>query len=149
MKSITHTKAFEITQPVDKMFPLFTPEGEKLWVPGWDYKNLMGTTELCENYVFISKLNTHGKNNAIWVVKKYDPDTHYVQYYKIEPEDKIGVVTVECTEVEDEKTKVEVTYKYVSLSTDGERFISEFSSREYEDYINNWKKLLTEYFQSR
>ena len=149
MKSITHTKAFEIAQPVEEMFPLFTPEGEKLWVPDWDYKNLMGTTELSENYVFLTGTHDHGTANSIWIVKKYDPKTHFVQYYKMEPKDKIGVVTVECTELEDEKTKVQVTYKYVALSTAGEKFISEFNNTAYENFIGEWQKLLTIYFQSR
>lgn len=149
MKSVTHTKAFEIAQPVEEMFPLFTPEGEKLWVPDWDYKNLMGTTELHENYVFITKTHDHGMTDAIWIVKKYDPESHFVQYYKMEPEDKIGVVTVECTEIEDKKTKIQVTYKYVALSSAGEKFISEFDDSAYENFIGEWQKLLTNYFQSR
>lgn len=149
MKSVTHTKAFEMAQPVEEMFPLFTPEGEKLWVPDWDYKNLMGTTELHENYVFITKTHDHGMTDAIWIVKKYDPESHFVQYYKMEPEDKIGVVTVECTEIEDKKTKIQVTYKYVALSSAGEKFISEFDDSAYENFIGEWQKLLTNYFQSR
>ncbi len=36
MKSISHTKAFEMALPVAELFPLFSPEGEKYWVPGWD-----------------------------------------------------------------------------------------------------------------
>ena len=148
MKSVSHTKSFEITQPVDKMFPLFTPEGEKLWVPDWDYKNIMGTTDLCENYVFLTKTHNHPSSDAIWIIKKYDPDIHYVQYYKIEPVDKIGVVTVECRKVGESRTRVEVTYKYVALSTAGEKFLSAFSFRAYEAYIGNWKKMLLNYFRS-
>jgi len=52
MKSITHTKAFKMNVPIADIFPLFSPEGEKNWVPGWDYKNVMGTTELSDDYVF-------------------------------------------------------------------------------------------------
>jgi len=40
---------------IGKLFPLFSPEGEKYWVPDWDYVNLMGTTELSEDYVFFDK----------------------------------------------------------------------------------------------
>jgi len=55
MKSISHTKAFTMFVPIAKLFPLFTPEGEKEWVPGWDYENVMGTSELFEDYVFLTK----------------------------------------------------------------------------------------------
>ena len=36
MNSIEHTAGFDIARPVEDLFPLFSPEGEKLWVPGWD-----------------------------------------------------------------------------------------------------------------
>ena len=54
MKSIEHTRTFEMDLPVSTLFPLFSPEGETHWVPGWDYQNLMGTTELSEDYVFLT-----------------------------------------------------------------------------------------------
>lgn len=127
MKSIGHTKTFEMALPIEELFPLFSPEGEKHWVLGWDYKNVMGTTELSEDYVFLTKTHDHGTKDAIWIVKKYDYRSHFVQFYKIEPEDKMGVVTVKCFEVETKKTKVQVKYEYIALSATGEKFISEFS----------------------
>jgi hypothetical protein len=148
MKSICHTKAFTMSVPIAKLFPLFTPEGEKAWVPGWDYENVMGTPELCEDYVFLTKKHDHGSSNAIWIVKKYDPKSHFVQYYKIEPETKIGVVSVKCIEMGPAKTEVQVTYKYLSLSKNGEVFISGFSEKVYEDFIGEWQKLLANYFKS-
>ena len=149
MKSVCHTKAFEMAYPVAELFPLFSPEGEKHWAPGWDYENVMGTTELCEDYVFLTKSHDHGTTEAIWIVKKYDSTSHFVQFYKIEPQDKIGVVTVKCTELGAERTRVEVTYKYVALSATGELFVSEFSERAYEDFIGEWQTLLANYFESR
>ena len=38
---VKHTVHFEIEQPIEELFPLFSAEGEKLWVPGWDYENIM------------------------------------------------------------------------------------------------------------
>ena len=149
MKSISHTKAFEMAHPIAELFPLFSPEGEKYWVPDWDYENLMGTTELSEDYVFLTKTHDHRSTDAIWVVKKYDPKSYFVQFYKIEPEDKIGIITVNCTELEAERTKVRVTYKYIALSATGEVFISEFSESAYEEFIGEWQALLSSYFESK
>jgi hypothetical protein len=149
MKSINHTKAFEMALPVEELFPLFSPEGEKLWVPDWDYKNVMETTELSEDYVFLTKTHDHGTTDAIWIVKRYDPGSYFVQYYKIEPEDKVGVVTVNCMELEPERTRVHVTYEYIALSSTGEKFISEFSESAYEKFIGQWQTLLSTYFESK
>ena len=149
MKSISHTKAFEMAIPIADLFPLFSPEGEKHWVPGWDYENVMGTTELSEDYVFLTKSHDHGTKDAIWIVKRYDPKLHIVQFYKVEPEDKIGLVTVRCTELEAERTKVQVTYKYVALSATAEVFVSAFSENAYEEFIGEWQTLLSNYFESK
>ena len=135
--------------PIADIFPLFSPEGEKHWVPGWDYKNVMGTTELSDDYVFLTKTHDHGTSDAIWIVKKYDPKLHFVQFYKIEPGEKIGVVTVKCTELEASKTMIRVTYKYLALSKGGEEFITVFNESTYEELINEWQKLLTNYFKSK
>jgi hypothetical protein len=135
--------------PVAEVFSLFSPEGEKSWVPGWDYENVMGTTELSEDYVFLTRNHDHGTREAIWIVKTYDPKSHVVQYYKIEPDEKIGVVTVKCTELEAARTKVQVTYKYLALSATGEMFVSEFNQNVYEEFIAEWQKLLSNYFKSK
>jgi len=149
MKSISHTKAFEMLLPIGELFPLFSPEGEKHWVPGWNYENVMGTTDLSEDYVFLTKTHDHGTTDAIWIVKKYNPGSYFVQYYKIEPEEKIGVVTVKCTELGAAKTKVQVTYKYIALSRTGEKFVSEFSKTSYGEFIGEWQILLLKYFESK
>jgi hypothetical protein len=148
MTSIRHSKSFHMMVPVSELFPLFSPEGEKKWVPGWDYENVMGTTELSEDYVFLTRKHDHMKRAAIWIVKKYEPGSHFVQYYKIEPEEKIGVVTVKCKELEPGATEVQVTYRYMALSAGGERFVSEFSESAYERFIGEWQGLLANYFAS-
>jgi hypothetical protein len=149
VKSVSHIKAFEMAVPVADLFPLFSPEGEKAWVPGWDYENVMGTTELFEDYVFLTKTHDHGAADAIWLVKKYDPGSHFVQFYKIEPGVKVGIVTIQCTELEPSRTKVQVAYRYLALSPGGEAFVSEFSESAYEVFIGEWQTLLSDYFASK
>jgi hypothetical protein len=149
MKSVTHTREFEIPVSAAKLFPLFSPEGEKYWMPDWDYENVMGTTELSEDYVFLTKTHDHGTKDAIWIVKRYNPEEYFVEYYKIEPEEKIGVVTVECKELEPGRTQVQVTYKYMAFSASGENFVSEFDENTYDAFINEWQILLLNYFEDK
>lgn len=147
MHSIQHTAAFEISQPVDILFPLFSPEGEKHWVPGWDYENIMGTAELSEDYVFLTNGHDHASARAIWLVKRYQPESHFVQFYKVEPEDKVGVVTVRCSGLGEGKTQVEVSYEYIALSEKGRNFIEGFTEASYREYIGEWRELLGKYFE--
>ena len=149
MSTIKHTKSFIISQQIKVLFPLFSAEGEKSWVPGWNYENIMGNTELHEDYVFLTKNHDHATTDAIWVVKKHEPENYCVQFYKIEPEDKIGIIEVICTQLTDKDTEVQVTYEYIGLSEKGNQFIKEFTSSEYKEFIAEWKSLLDTYFTSK
>jgi hypothetical protein len=149
MNTIKHTASFKIHAPVNELFPLFSAEGEKLWVPGWDYENIMGNTELCEDYVFVTKNHDHAASDAVWVVKRYEPENYLVQFYKVEPGEKLGIIEVQCSELKKSLTKVQVTYEYISLSVAGNEFIAGFPLSEYEAFIGEWKALLVSYFESK
>lgn len=149
MKKIKHTANFEIDQSVEVLFPLFSAEGEKLWVPNWDYENVVDTKELHEDYIFLTKIHDHASTKAIWLVKKYDPNSYLVQFYKVEPEDKVGIVTVQCTRLKESKTRVEVTYEYVALTVRGVRFIDKFTKPIYDEFIAEWKNMLVKYFENK
>jgi hypothetical protein len=145
-KSVSHTAEFEISQPVQSVFPLFTPEGEKLWAPGWDYDNLMGTNSLDEDYLFLTRSRDHAAREAIWIVKRYTPERHRVQYYKIEPGEKVGIIEVACAALSSGSTEVQVTYRYVGLSETGNRSVERFTNKDYEAFIEEWKRLIESYF---
>jgi hypothetical protein len=146
MSIIKHTANFNIDQPIDVLFPLFSAEGEKLWVPGWTYENIMGSTELHEDYVFLTTNHDHAMIKAIWLVKAYKPESYFVQFYKVEPENKVGIISVQCTEISDDATGIEVSYEYIGLSKEGNKFIEDFTSLKYDAFIDEWKKLLLNYF---
>jgi hypothetical protein len=149
MSSIKHTADFTIDQPIDLLFPLFSAEGEKLWVPDWDYENITGSKGLHEDYVFLTKNHDHASTDAIWLVKRYEPENYLVEFYKVEPEDKVGIVNVRCKKIDKCLTRVEVSYQYIGLSQKGNEFIEGFTSTEYNEFISQWKDLLDSYFQSK
>lgn len=146
MSAVKHTSYFSIDQPIDVLFPLFSAEGEKHWVPGWTYENIMGSTELYEDYVFLTANADHATNKVIWLVKAYNPESSFVQFYKVEPENKVGIISVQCTKISGTTTRVEVSNEYIGLSKEGNKFIEEFTSLKYKAYIDEWKNLLLNYF---
>lgn len=149
MSTIKHTASFYINQPVKVLFPLFSAEGEKSWVPGWDYENIMGSTDLREDYVFVTKGHDHAATDAIWLVKRYEPEEYLVQFYKVEPGEKVGVIEVRCFELSDSETDVRVSYEYIGLSARGDEFVDGFSSSAYEEFIAEWKGLLEVYVEEK
>ena len=149
MSTVKHTLDLKINQPIDILFPLFSAEGEKLWVPGWDYENIMGTSDLHEDYIFLTKNHDHASTDAIWLIKRYKPESYFVQFYKVEPEDKVGIINVQCSKMSKSLTQVEVSYEYIGLSKKGDEFIKSFTSDEYKEFIAEWNNLLVSYFESK
>jgi hypothetical protein len=147
MNAVEHTASFTLPHSIEQVFPLFTPEGEKLWAPGWDYHNLMDSSEPSEDYVFLTESHDHAGAEAIWLVKRYEPANGRVAYYRVEPGDKVGVVTVQCTSLESGGTKVEVTYRYTPLSEKGQAFVDDYTSDAHQTFIVHWRELLMAYFE--
>lgn len=56
----------------------------------------MRSTDLHEDYIFLTKNHDYASTDAIWMVKRYEPESYLVQFYKVEPEDKVGIITVQC-----------------------------------------------------
>ena len=144
---VSHSEEFLLERDIASVFPLFSPEGEKLWAPGWDYTNLLGSKELQRDDVFLTDSHDHKSTQAIWIVADYDPVKHHVSYYKVEPGEKVGKVVVECFEQTDKSTLVKVTYKYIGLSDSGNQFVSGFTKETYKEFIDEWRSLLLHYFE--
>ena len=143
---VAHSEEFLLGRDISTVFPLFSPEGEKLWAPGWDYTNLLGSTELYPDYLFLTDTHDHQSAQAIWIVSGYEPDKHYVSYYKVEPGQKVGKIVVQCFEQNRSSTLVKVTYKYIGLSDSGNRFVAGFTKEAYSEFIGEWRTLLHDYF---
>lgn len=141
-----YSKTFLLNQPVNVVFPLFSAEGEKHWVPGWDYTNVMGYVDLHEDYVFLTQNHDHAGTDAIWLVKRYEPENYHVQFYKVEPHEKVVIISVTCCSLNRTQTNVQVTYEYLALSERGQAFIDGFSAGDYENFMAEWQTLLTAYF---
>ena len=69
--------------------------------------------------------------------KKYEPEAYRVQYYKIEPHEKVGIIEVHCGPSRSRSSKVEVTYKYIGLSESGNRFIARFTKKDIASNVRN------------
>ena len=142
MSTIKRQASFKLHQSAEVLFPLFSAEGEKYWVPDWDYENVMdGRTDLHEDYVFLTaghhksendEAHEHGHHSpqhqanhkTVWLVKKHDPANYCVQFYRVEPEDKVAIITVQCKALQENLTEVEVAYEYIGLSKKGNDFLA-------------------------
>lgn len=147
-QSVSHVAVFELPGGVERIFELFTPEGETRWAPGWSYRNVTGAEALHEDFVFLTRDHDHAAAEAVWIVKRYDPEAHAVEYYKVEPGEKVGVVAIRCTE-RGTGTEVKVGYRYIALSARGRTFTESFTAGVFKAYMDEWQRLLRAYLEQR
>jgi hypothetical protein len=103
--------------PVDEVFQLFSPLGEKLWVPDWNPVLLHPSGLSWEEGLIFRTREEMG--DAIWVVTRLNRAAHEVEYFRIEPARYVARIAVRCASVADQVTEASTVYKFVGLSEAG------------------------------
>ena len=125
---------------IERIFPLFSPLGEKLWVPGWNPRILHPAgAEWEEGMIFLTDEET---GVAAWHVTRLDRASHEVVYHRLEPLRYVARVEVRCREAWGGRTEATVKYSYMGLSDEGNREISVMTQEAYDAKMGRWKEWL-------
>jgi hypothetical protein len=112
---VTNTFEFRIAAPLDRVAPLFGPEGERCWAGDhWDPQFLYPQpAKDVEGAVFTVQ---HGPHNSIWVNTVFDLPGGRMQYVAVIPDVVISMIDVRLTMVDGSHTSVVVTYTRTALT---------------------------------
>ena len=123
--------------PVDRVFPLFTPAGEKAWAEGWDPEFLHPADgETREGMVFRTR---HGGEITLWSCVDWQPIAHRVRYARVTPASRFGFVEVTCRALADGRTEANVTYTYTALEPEGRAHLEALSEAAFTRMIDGWR----------
>jgi hypothetical protein len=131
----TQIRSFRLNAPIERVFPLFTAEGERSWAAGWEPKILSGEVERGSAFV------TRGRSGieTTWIVADYRPAEGRVSYARLAQGSNIGLVDVSCTPAEGGTTVVSVRYTLTAVSDQGREFVREFlEPAHYARMIDEW-----------
>ncbi len=148
-KRVVRTRSILLNASVEKVFPLFTPLGEKAWAEGWNPQILHPASgETVEGMVFVTR---HGgdEQDTIWTVSVYSPEKYFVRYLRVSPESRLGVVEVSCAAADLGKTQATVIYEFTALSEQGNQFIDDFTEEHYQQYISEWESAINDYLSKQ
>jgi Polyketide cyclase / dehydrase and lipid transport len=135
--SIDLKGGFSIDAPVDTAFELFSPLGEKRWVPSWNPELLHPPGETwARGLIFRTK---EQRGEAVWFVTDLNRERHEVEYSRVDPTRYVARVRVQCKARGAGKTDVTVTYTFVGLTPGGNREIKSMTESAYEDKMKRWQ----------
>jgi hypothetical protein len=132
----TQVCSFRLDAPLERVFALFTAEGERSWAPGWEPTILSGAVE--RGSAFVTR-NASGIQTT-WIVADYRPAEGRVSYARLAQGSNIGLVDVTCAAAEGGGTVVSVRYTLTGVSEQGRAFVREFlEPTHYARMIDEWR----------
>lgn len=133
-------RAGSLTLPVppDRALPFFSPEGERLWVPGWDpvAHHAPGGSLSVPGAVFET---AHGGETTLWMVLEFDRERLRARYARITPGSRLGTVEVVC-HADGDRTRVDVRYELTSLAPAGEAVLAQMTEESYAAMLADWHR---------
>jgi len=145
-KSITLGGSFTLPVPPESAFGLFSPLGEKRWVPGWDPELIHPPGVAWERLLVFRTREERGE--AIWVVTALDGARHEVEYHRVESGRYVARVEVRCA-ARGTGCEVYVTYTFIGLSEVGNQDIAAMSPPAYEEKMKRWQAWIEAHLASR
>lgn len=133
----SQTGEVRIPGPVEKVFPLFTPIGELLWIPTWKYTPVYppsGETE--QDMVF------HTEDGAnTWILAHYDPPNRSI--YVFMNANVVVRIEVTCRAASPTETDMRIIHTWTALTEQGRVLFP--TDEAYKLKMENWKQWLDEY----
>lgn len=140
MTHIERQHSIVIAAPVARVFPLFTPLGEKLWISGWDPEFLHPASgETHDGMVFRTGA---GSETTLWACVNFEPAAYRVRYVRVTPASRFGFVEVVCREVSSEQTEATVGYAFTALNESGETYLAGLTEEAFPAMIDGWKGMI-------
>jgi hypothetical protein len=139
-RHVAHTGTFGLPLPVEEALPLFTAEGERRWVPGWEPVYLFPA--IPSNEAGTVFRTGHGGDDTIWIVLKYDPASGTAEYARVTPATRAGTVEVRCVPTGAHSTRVQVSYSLTALTPAGNTTLESLSRQAYTAMLAEWQALI-------
>jgi len=146
-RRISRTGTFELPCNAETAFPLFSPEGEKHWVPGWDpYPVFPDTIAFVRDTVF-----REGKGNeeALWTIVEADLRAHRAEYVRVAHASHTAHIIVEVEPLGPERSKVKVSYTVTTFGKHSGPLLENFSEQVYAAKMQNWQRWITGFLTDR
>ncbi|MBA3677177.1 MAG: SRPBCC family protein [Sphingosinicella sp.] len=129
---------FLLNLPAEAAFNLFTAEGERTWVPGWN-PVILGDIPQERGLIFLTGT---GEEFTIWTVLETDPEAMRLSYSRVTPASRAALVSVSLAP-DGEGCRVDVGYDITALSPDAASSLDAYSETKFQQMMGDWRDLIT------
>jgi hypothetical protein len=131
----------------EDIFPLLCPVRESEWAEGWDPLQVYTRSGFAENdCVFTTGAD---KPDAIWVITKFDRDNHKLDIVKVTPGMTVGRINIALSKNDAGDTDARVMYMYTAISTEGEKFVRDYSEEYFKEFMKFSESILNKFLEKK
>lgn len=141
--STEFTGHFSVDAPIQTVFELFSPLGERMWVPAWNPELLHPPGVRWEQGQIFRTQEEEGE--AIWIVTGLNREAHQVEYHRVEPHRYVARICVKCTGLDAGNTEVVTTYAFIGLCREGNDEIRAMTVDAYSEKMQRWRQWIGDY----
>ncbi|MET0809683.1 MAG: SRPBCC family protein, partial [Thermoleophilaceae bacterium] len=132
--SVVCVGEFEIPVSSRRVRDLFTPEGERSWVAGWDPRYPDPNTDRrVAGTVFVT--DAHGAE-SVWVITAVAEAA--ISYARFDDHGIMGTVEVRWSPTGDRRSRVEVAYRSTALRESARGRLAQFAN-DYDAFLASWR----------
>lgn len=134
------TGGLHVAAPPEQALVYFTPEGERLYVPGWAPEYLHPADgALAEGLTFRT---THDDETTLWLVSRCDVPAGRLEYVRVVPGSRLGTVSVRLSPGAGGGADVAVSYRMTSLSAAGDEALRRFADG-FDAMLASWERTIS------
>lgn len=146
-QQISRSGEFNLPCSTEEAFPMFSPEGERAWVPGWNPQAVFpGTIDFTRDTVF---RQGDGDEEAIWTIVDVDAESQRAEYVRVAPASHAAHIIVKVQPLDSQNCRVNVTYTFTVFRKEGISLLEAFSESAYAEKMRNWKRQITACLEKR
>jgi hypothetical protein len=146
---IERSRSIQLAGTPDRVFPLFEPEGRRLWASGWSPEFLFTRSdESLAGTVF--RTQPHGHDDwTTWVVAEHDPRAKMIRYVIFIPEVEAWELEIRCVATPHGETVASVEYRVTALSEEANHAVQSFFANRFEDAIDSWGSAINAFLKKK
>lgn len=146
-QQLTRAGSFDLSCSAKTAFPLFSPEGERDWIKGWDPQPVYPET-ITFNRDTVFKQGDAG-HEAIWTILDADWQTYRAEYVRLDSASHTAHIVVKVEPLGPERSRVTVTYTVTAFREHAPAIFEAFSEKAYAEKMHHWQALITALLDNR